>query len=298
MNPLLLTLFICICILTALLILKLLDMRRSIRRIRREFSEKLSADTNTQITIASSSPVIKELARDLNRQLKILRKMQIRYQQGDRELKDAVTGISHDLRTPLTAVCGYLSLLEKEDMTPAVRHYLSSIENRIHVLKTLTEELFRYSFLLSSGKYETREPVCLNSSLEEAAAGYYAALTKRGITPCISIPRQKIVRFLNREALSRILGNLMSNALKYSEGDLSISLNEDGIISFSNTAGNFNEVLAGQLFHRFFTVETGQNSTGLGLSIAKMLTEQMGGEISAFWKDKKLHITLSFPSAH
>lgn len=295
MNPLLLTLLISVCILSGLLILKLYDIQKSIRKIRKEFSEKLSANTNTQITVDSSSRMLKELARDLNRQLQILRKMQIRYQQGDRELKDAITGISHDLRTPLTAVCGYLSLLEKEDMSSSARHHIAIIENRISVLKTLTEELFRSSILLSSSKYESRESVCLNSVLEETAAGYYAALNKQGIIPSFSLPDQKIIRCLNREALSRILDNLMSNALKYSKGDLSISMDIDGNICFSNTAKNFNEILAGQLFNRFFTVESGQNSTGLGLSIAKILTEQMGGTICASYKDEKLTITLLFP---
>ena len=295
MLTLLSALLICACVLSGLLILKLWEMRRSIRGIRKAFGEKLAEDTNTQILTGSSCPELKKLARDLNRQLKILRSMQIRYQQGDRELKEAITGISHDLRTPLTAVCGYLSLLEKEKLPSKARQHLSIIENRIEVLKKLTEELFRYSFLLSSSQYESREPVCLNSSLAEAAAGYYAALVKQGITPCILIPQQKITRMLNREALSRILGNLMSNALKYSEGDLFLSMDEQGVIRISNTASHFNEVLAGQLFHRFFTVETGQNSTGLGLSIAKMLTEQMGGTIDASWEKGKLTITLSFP---
>lgn len=102
---------------------------------------------------------------------------------GDRELKEAVTNISHDLRTPLTAICGYLDLLEREDKSEAATRYLSLIENRVQALKQLTEELFRYSVILSTANDMNLEAVNINGVLEESVAAFYVALTERGITP-------------------------------------------------------------------------------------------------------------------
>lgn len=84
---------------------------------------------------------MRKLAADINVQLRLLRQERHRYQQGDWELKEAVTNISHDLRTPLTAINGYLDLLEREEKSKNVQRYLSQIENRTEVLKSLTERM-------------------------------------------------------------------------------------------------------------------------------------------------------------
>ena len=216
--------------------LKVLSMRRAARSILRELSEKLSEDTNTLISLSVSDREMRRLAAGLNRELRALRTARLRYSQGDQELKDAITNVSHDLRTPLTAICGYLELLEREPMSESAARYLDRISERTDAMKALTEELFRYSVVLSTAEDMTPEPVDLNAALEQSAAGYYAALTGRGIEPVIRMPEEHVVRSLNRAALSRILSNLFSNALKYSDGDLAVTLTEAGDIAFSNAA--------------------------------------------------------------
>ena len=96
------------------LITKIIFIEKSIDEIHTEFQERLSSDTNTLIDISSSDPHLRKLASEINIQLRLLRKERHRYQQGDLELKEAITNISHDLRTPLTAINGYLDLLERE----------------------------------------------------------------------------------------------------------------------------------------------------------------------------------------
>ena len=102
------------------------------------------------------------------------------------------------------------------------------------------------------------------------------------------------MRRLNQAALSRVFGNILDNAVKYSDGDLDISLSDDGKIIFSNTAISLDEVQVGKLFDRFYTVEAARRSTGLGLAIAKTLVEQMNGKIEANYKNKKISIFVSF----
>lgn len=239
---------------------------------------------------------MRHLAADMNRQLKLLRKAQLNYMQGDRELKTAVTNMSHDLRTPLTAICGYMELLKQEPLSDPARSYLGIIENRVQALKNLTEELFRYSVILSADFDTEKKTLSLNAALEETAAAYYGALKNAGIEPLISMPETEIYRTLNRQALMRILSNLMDNAVKYSKNNLSITLAQDGSITFGNQTDTLDELTAGRLFDRFFTVESGERSTGLGLSIAKTLTEEMGGSIKADFQNGFLSITLHFPA--
>ena len=103
------------------------------------------------------------------------------------------------------------------------------------------------------------------------------------------------MRQLDAAALRRVFDNILSNAAKYTDGDLSVRLTQDGRVTISNRAQKLDRVQAGRLFERFFTVETASGSTGLGLSIAKLLTEKMGGHISAAYENETLQIIADFP---
>lgn len=273
---------------------KISIMRKSIKKIQTDFSEKLTTDTNTVIGVSSNDKVIKGLAKNINSQLKLLRKEKLKYLQGNSELKTAVTNIAHDLRTPLTAICGYLELLKNEDKNAEVERCLDIIENRTDTLKQLTEELFRYSLIISQDDEIKNEEVCVNYVLEETIAAYYGALKEKNITPVVALTDKRIVRNLDKTALSRVFANILSNVVKYSDGDLEISLNDSGEITFSNTATGLDEIQVAKLFDRFYTVSDARTSTGLGLSIARTLVERMNGEISASYTNSRLIICIKF----
>lgn len=260
-------------------------MQKAAMEINAQFDEKLTADTNTLIRISGHDRYMLKLAADINVQLQQLRAQKLQFQRGNLEIADVATNISHDLRTPLTAICGYLDLLKQTACPEEARRYLAVIEERTEALKLLTEELFRYYAASAAIDETSYEEININSVLGEVISSYYAALKGCKITPHILMPDQPVIRFLNKNALSRIFGNIVSNALKYSDGDLNISLSEKGEILFSNHASRLNELHAMQLFNRYYTVESAENSTGLGLSIAKELTEKMNGEITAGWEN-------------
>lgn len=261
--------------------LRLYFVKKSVKEITDEIGPLISEDTNGLITVSGGGRAVRNLAAELNRSLKKLKELRRMYVNGDRELKEAVTNISHDLRTPLTAICGYLDLLKREEKSAAAEKYLVRIGERTEAMKNLTEELFRYSVILSTSEDMTLEYVDLGAVLQQNIAGLYAALTERGIEPVISIAENIPPRLLNKEAVSRVYGNILGNALKYSDGDLTVTMDSSGSAEFSNTAKNLGGVDVGKLFDRFFSVEAARNSTGLGLAISKTLVEQMGGEISA-----------------
>ena len=276
-----------------ILLIKIRMMQKSMDEICSCLSEHLSSDTNQLITVSSSDKHVRHLASEIAKQLTELRRQRRQYISGDRELKEAVTNISHDLRTPLTAICGYLELLEAEEMTDNTRRYVEQIATRTESLKALTEELFRYS-VVSSVSALSYEKINVGRVLEDTLISFYGAFEQKNITPNISLPEGAIIRSLDKSALSRIFGNIISNAVKYSDGDFTVTMSDTGKITFSNTASELSSVDVGKLFDRFYTVDSARKSTGLGLSIAKLLTERMGGCISADYKGNTLSITLSF----
>lgn len=285
---------ILIAIIIALLV-KIHILQKSVKEIEIAFADRLVTDTNVLIDISSSDKNVRRLANTINGQLRKLRTERRRFQQGDLELKNAVTNISHDLRTPLTALSGYLELLEQEEKSESVNRYIEIIKDRVDILTQLSEELFKYSVIISTKDNITKEQVIINTVLEESIAAFYTVLTERNIVPEIQVSETKVVRMLDRSALSRVFSNLISNVIKYSDGDLKIVLSENGEIAFSNMASGLDEIQVGRLFDRFYTVEAARKSTGLGLTISKTLVEQMKGTISATYENNRLNIHIFFP---
>ena len=125
------------------LTVKLIYVRRAADEISQGLKERSEIDTNTLIGISSGDKKMRTLASAVNAELKKLRAERLRFQRGDTEIKNAITNISHDLRTPLTAIFGYLDLVEREEMAETQNRYSGIIRNRSELLRQLTEELFR-----------------------------------------------------------------------------------------------------------------------------------------------------------
>lgn len=283
----------CLLFIILLLSVKIYLLRKSTKEICNALKDRFTEDTNTLIDISGRDPYIRKLATEINTQLRLLRKERCRYQQGNAEVKDAITNISHDLRTPLTAICGYLDLLEKEEKSETVQKYLLQVQNRTEALKNLTEEMFRYS-IASSGQTLNRQQVDVVRILEESLLSFYGLMQQKGISPKIVLPEGSVFRELDADALGRVFSNIISNAVKYSDGDFKVEMNENCEIQFSNRARELTPVMVERLFDRFFTVEVARKSTGLGLAIAKTLAEQMDGMVSARYEDGRLYICASF----
>lgn len=275
-----------------LLCIKICILKKSAREISAQFSDRLKDDTNNLIYISSSDRDMRHLAENLNDELKDMRKKQLQYEYGNTELKNAITNVSHDIRTPLTAIAGNLYMIGKTDDISEIRAYVNAIEERTETMKQLTEELLRYSIIISDENKPQTEDIFVNQLLAESISSFYPALKSRGIEPKIELTEQRVERFVNKAALSRVFSNLLNNAVKYSGGDLEISLSHTGDITFSNTAKKLSAVDVEQLFDRFYTVEAAHHSTGLGLSIARTLVERMGGTITAEYNKERLNIIL------
>ncbi len=278
----------------AALALKVYTLKLSAKEIADGFEARLREDTNLPVFISARDKDMARLANGINTQLELLRQEHNRYVSGDTELKTAITNVSHDIRTPLTAICGYLDMMKPMEKPQQIERYLDIISERALAMKQLTEELFRYSVMISDDAELKTKEVLINRVLEDSIMGYYGALMEHGITPTVQMTETTVKAMLNEEYLSRIFSNLLNNAVKYSDGDLDIVLSDSGEITFSNSAKNLSAVEVEQLFDRFYTVEAAHHSTGLGLSISRTLTERMGGIITAEYSDGRLSIRIKF----
>ncbi|MCR5251583.1 MAG: HAMP domain-containing histidine kinase [Lachnospiraceae bacterium] len=279
-------------IVIAVLCIKIFLLKRSIREIADDFADRTESDTNTLIDVSTADRDVVMLADKLNAGLRVLREEHLQYHQGNAELKASITNISHDLRTPLTAICGYLDMLEKTDDKEKQARYIGIMKERSGMMKQLTEDLFRYSMILSDEEEPETETVYVNMLLAECISGFYPALSERGIAPEICLSEKRIERSVNKAELTRVFTNLLNNAVKYSDGDLKITLTDDGEITFSNHAKGLSATTVEQLFDRFYTVQSAQNASGIGLSIVRALVERMHGSVSASYEDGCLSVRI------
>ena len=272
--------------------IKIWSMHKALNELEKDLDTILNEDTNLELSVSVQDRTMRKFVAGLNKHIARLRDERHKYKAGDRELQTAITNIAHDIRTPLTAISGYMELLEKEEKSDKVGTYLSYIQNRTNHLKTLTEELFKYTIYHADDNLELTEcDIC--ALLEQTLLEYYGALKERNIEPEIQLPESKVVKRVNAAALSRVYANIINNAIKYSSGDFSVKATEDGVISFTNTSDSLDEIQVGRLFDRFFTVEAAHQSTGLGLSIARDLMKKMNGNIGASFQEGKITIILS-----
>ncbi len=287
-------LFLIVLVISTLLVIKIFMMKREINRICKTLPKILNTDTNNTITIDSNDRTIKKLANTLNENLKKLRKLELEYKNGNRELKSSITDISHDLRTPLTAIRGYLDLMEDGKLSTEQGKYLKTIEDKVLELTDLTEQLFDFSKSLDIPQEVKKEMVCINDILEDTIASFYGIFKKYDIEPNVEICKKKVERLSNETMLKRIFENIISNAIKYSEKEFTVKMSSDGIIEFSNTSTELEHVDLEKIFDRYYTLRSAKKSNGIGLSIAKQLVDMCEGSIDAKIENGRLLISIKF----
>ena len=292
MNISLLLISIILAFACIFLIVKLCLIKRTIKEVEKSFVQILETDTNNIIAISSSDKDIKNLTISLNNNLIELRKQKLQYKNGNQELKKIITNISHDLRTPLTALKGYIDLIKQEKLSDSQKNYLKIIQKKSDELTDLTGQLFEFSKIMDTDIKIEKEKCCINEILEETLVSYYSIFKENNIIPNILICDEKIYKIVNKISLIRIFDNVLSNVLKYSNGDFKVAMNEEGIITFSNKATSLDATTVQKIFDRYFSVENAKQSTGIGLSIAKQLVELNNGSIKAEYLEGYLIIEI------
>ena len=281
-------------------VVKIVLLRRGFDELTENIEDQVKGQTQVPVTLSTSDPHAQRAAETINRELTNLQKERNDYLDGNRKVAEAVTGISHDIRTPLTAINSYLDLMAEETDEELKAQYLERIKSRTLSLSGLADELFKYSTSADPARYTVQDEFSSTESvdicrvLEECILSFYAAFKKKGIEPQIELPDNPVNVYCDRKSADRIFENIISNALKYADGSLDIRLDDSGFAVFSNPAPDLTPVSAAKLFDRYYTVNEGSESTGLGFSIAKELITRNGGTIGSELKDGIFSVIVRF----
>lgn len=257
------------------------------------FTKRVEEDWNAPITTGSGDRYVKELVRRLNDSLIVYRETRRRREQDDTHLRDKITNLAHDLRTPLTAVMGYLDVLE--DQPDAASRYLPIMRNRIELMAALTGELFEYSLSSSGRPVRIQESIDLRSLIENAVISLYPVFQEHSTEPQLDLPEMPVLCSTDRSLAERLYGNILTNAIRHGSGRIRVKLDEDGTVIISNAAPDLDPLDIEKMFDRFYTVRNAGRTTGLGLGIAKTLAEELGGSVQASLSDGILEIIVSLP---
>lgn len=242
---------------------------------------------------------MEELLEALNRYVLLTRKERIFYQNREKALRAQIENISHDLRTPLTAIIGYLELLDVGKLGAEDAAAVERVGKKAKNLQRLIGNFYDLSRLEMNDYHLRMERLELVHFAKEVSLLFYQEFEKKKISVQFEAPKEPLYLLTDTGALERIFHNMLQNALRYAESSLYIGILEekDNIhIVFENDTSVLKQADAERLFERFYVQEKSRTSqsTGLGLTISKLLTEAMGGSVEAALEGERLRIRYVF----
>ncbi len=273
---------------------RLYQLKKEIKSTTRQLIQLNQHKTAKKIDVGFLNRDFEELAQEINRQIDKTKKAEAEKRTTENELKQAISHIAHDIRTPMTSIVGYIQFLESDEISSEMKkEYIETIKSSAGRLKVLLEDFFELSIIEQADYPLKMERVKFNDLVLEVLFGFYEEFNKRNIEPAIRIPEDDMIMLLDPSAVKRVIENLLVNAIRYSSGEVTILL-QNCITSIqlkiSNSVDSLNEQDVKQMFDRFYKADqtrTGKG-TGLGLPIAKSLMEKMNGNIYAELRDNQL----------
>ncbi len=292
-------LVVCIVLVMALvyMILKHFHFIWQIQNINRQIEFINTHETNKIVSGEYGRGCITDLINNINALSEQCSMFKAKSITNENNMKETITNISHDIRTPLTSLSGYFQLLCQCDTVSEREHYSKIIKQQMAILEEMLEALFTYA-RLSNESYEMPLTKChINKILRDAIFSFYNDFKKANITPEISIPEKPIYIVSNDMALKRIFQNMLKNVLEHGEKCVSITMKQNNgeiEIVFSNDIANDAKIDTSQIFNRFYKADTARSSssTGLGLAIAKELLNRINGSIFAAVSNNRFEIVI------
>lgn len=287
----------------AILLLRLWSYRKQINHIKEQLSFLETEESNFLLTSVCAVGKTAELIEGLNHVIEKLRQNQRSLRKTNQSYRQSITSISHDIRTPLTSVKGYVQMLQKSDLPEEKKaEYVRIVERRLEELGEILNQLFEYA-RIEAGEFQLNlERINAGNLFAEIISLFYEDFSGKGWEPQIEIPKEALFIQADKHAFSRIVENLIRNALVHGQGNYRFTLNSRGgcaVISIANETDQIEEKDLEQIFERFYTTDQSRNrrTTGLGLAIAREFTEQMGGRIWAFLQQGYFTVEVCFPLA-
>lgn len=281
------------------LILIICAYRRQIKKICRQLAFQKDHKTNMRLTASLPFSELNNLIDGVNEIIDLSHKIERTAQKNENDLKETITNLSHDIRTPLTSMDGYVQLLLQHESEQDRLHYINVIQSRISVLKDMLEELFTYTKLQNETYTLKLESLDFGKCVRDTIFSFYDELQNKGIVPEISFCEEPLQIIGNEEALHRAIQNLIKNALEHGNTSIFLGLScekSEAVFCCSNNVQNPDEIDTSKVFTRFYKADSARthSSTGLGLFIAKGLVERMNGRIIANLQNSFFTVEMRF----
>ncbi|RED64756.1 sensor histidine kinase [Cohnella lupini] len=270
-----------------LLLARLQVTKRELRRMAEQLRLRNDQAVSKKIDVALFDRQVEALAEQINRQSELIVDAEAARRRTENELRQAVANISHDIRTPLTSIFGYIQLLESDSLTPEEKQeYVAIVKNRTKRLQTLLNDFFELSVIESTDYFLKPERLRMTGLLSDVLVGFYDRFNERGLKPDIRLPDEEIIVHADESAVRRVMENLLANTIKHAEGRVEIHLerqHDRAELTVVNDAKSLAGSDVNLLFDRFYTADRTRSAqgSGLGLSIAKSLMEKMNGSLTA-----------------
>lgn len=267
-------------------LIRYLHLRKQLKSIISQLHMYNKQSDNMMLSITLSDHHIENLAIEINTLIASQTDINADRLRTERELKQAISGMSHDLRTPLTSIKGYIQLIKKGNLpTEKVDEYMQVIEQRANRLQNLIDHFFALSTIDSDDYPLLLESTELNSVVDEVLLSLYDQFQAADQIPTINVSKEKIMIVTDQVACKRVIENIILNAILHSAGDISVCLereNNFGVLSVRNKIDVSKIPDMNQLFDRFYVEDsTRRYGRGLGLSIVRGLMEGLDGEVEA-----------------
>lgn len=283
-------------VLSISLLISLFLLKREIRSIKRQLQDYENG-VNKPIDLVLLDNDLTELAAEINKNQFLLKEDKLSIIRQEHHLKETISNISHDLRTPLTSLIGYLQLLQKTNLTDEQKEYLNISISRSKYLQTLINDFYDISILENTDHVPNLIKINLNNILTEIVLSFTEQFEQKNITPTIHFLNTPTYVLADEIMLKRIITNLISNVIRYGLKELKITiLNNQFIeVQFQNFISPISSIDINKLFDKFYTADLSrkQSGSGLGLYIVKLLVEKMNGKVSAHFNNNELVISLS-----
>lgn len=283
----------------AVLAVRTAVMRREIRSMSRQLEDLSSGRTEKKISLTLVDARLNELATQINENMELQKQLRIDARKSEQRLKDSIAGVSHDLRTPLTAIIGYIQMLERSGLSGEQQEKATIILKKANAMRELVESFFELSVIESGQSELAEEAVNFTNIVSEAVVDFIPRFEAAELKPDVDLGDKSLYMAGDTTALRRIVQNLLSNALKYTAGRVEVTLEESAgkiILTVANEVRPDTPPDMERLFERFYTADDSRNSgsAGLGLYIVKLLAEKMQGAVSASLENKTLSIYIVF----
>ena len=280
-----------------LLIAYVVYIQRQLRSINRQLTKRLLEKTRQPLSLELINRELNTLSANINKCLAEEEKLRIDSIRREKRFRELIANISHDLRTPLTAIKGYQQLMEKGELNDNQRKKLLIAQKHTLELGQLIEHFFEYSYLINSEPELNIERINLTNLLTECLAASVFTLEENNLSVHLE-ETPSIFVLADKEMVMRIIQNLIRNCVQHSNGDIEVRLlaMENAVITFRNPVKSTSEIDVEWIFDRFYTGDKARsNTTGLGLSIVRLLAQQMGGSAGAELQNGLLDIQVKLP---